>query len=182
MRPPILIPPSEQTPQRKREESVAAAKAAAELKEEMRSGGRTGSGVARASGGGGAGVTVICEAGAEEKSSGESEDGAAWVMVIHGKTRFRMLLGSAGEAFGSFKERIAGVSKVHDPALSWRWLDKVGFCGDATHIRHVRERVLVEAPTTNRIFRKPEPGKKRTFRFPTRVRRSAAPQLRPAGD
>ena len=168
--------------QRNREESVAAAKAAAELKEEMRSGGGTGAGVARAGGGGGAGVTVVCEAGAEETAAGESGASAAWVMVIHGKTRFRMLLGSAGEAFGSFKERIAGVSKVHDPALSRWWLDEIGDCGAAAHSWHsVRERVLVEAPTTNRTFRKSEPGKKRTLRFPTRARRSAAQQLRPAG-
>lgn len=118
------------SPQRKREESVAAAKAAAELKEEMRPGGGSEAAGVRAVVGGGSGFTVICEAGADYKAVVDSGDAAAWVMVIHGKTRFRMLLGGAGEAFGGFKARLAVVSKVH----AWRrGLEEIACHSAATH-------------------------------------------------
>ena len=82
------------------------------------------SGVAEAarSGAGVPGLTTVCEEGAEESPAGENKDAPACLVVIHGKTRYRMLLGAAGETFGALKARLAKLCST--PAAGQRLIFK----------------------------------------------------------
>jgi len=84
--------------------------------------GASGAAAAARSGAGVPGLTTVCEEGAEESPAGEKKDAPACLVVIHGKTRYRMLLGAAGETFGALKARLAKLCST--PAAGQRLIFK----------------------------------------------------------